>query len=153
VRGIEFCRKLSSRYNLHIFSQLVGTDFEEQAAFRAKREKEREEEAALEAKVEVTQNMIALVRIMNACSQGNVEVVSSMIADQGNQIVSVADYDRRTPLHVASAAGQASVVKLLLETGADMHAEDRFGLTPRTDAQDDEALLDIFADFDKEGNA
>jgi serine/threonine protein kinase len=46
----------------------------------------------------------------------------------------VCDYDRRTPLHLASAEGCFSVVEWLLSEGADPNPIDRFGRTPLEDA-------------------
>jgi ankyrin repeat protein len=57
--------------------------------------------------------------------------------------VNEGDYDKRTPLHVASAGNQIEAVKLLLEHGADINPFDRWGSTPLNDAdnKDIEALL------------
>eukprot|EP00892_Ulva_mutabilis_P004619 jgi/Ulvmu1/2529/UM138_0034.1 len=45
-----------------------------------------------------------------------------------------ADYDRRTPLHVASAEGSFSTCEWLLDHGASVNALDRFQRTPLEDA-------------------
>mmetsp|Transcript_38489 Transcript_38489/g.53440 ORF Transcript_38489/g.53440 Transcript_38489/m.53440 type:complete len:450 (-) Transcript_38489:73-1422(-) len=42
----------------------------------------------------------------------------------------VMDYDKRTPLHLASSHGHLSTVQLLLENKADVNAKDSQGLTP-----------------------
>ncbi|RYE99210.1 MAG: hypothetical protein EOO41_01370, partial [Methanobacteriota archaeon] len=47
---------------------------------------------------------------------------------------SSADYDGRTPLHVAACAGNVDVLTLLLAHGAEWTARDRFGNTPLWDA-------------------
>jgi ankyrin repeat protein len=39
-----------------------------------------------------------------------------------------ADYDKRTPLHIAAADGHLKVVKFLVRKGADVNAEDRYPL-------------------------
>jgi ankyrin repeat protein len=44
------------------------------------------------------------------------------------------DYDQRTALHVASAAGDLRSVKILLEKGADPNTLDKFGRTPLLEA-------------------
>lgn len=41
----------------------------------------------------------------------------------------LADYDKRTALHLASSEGRAEIVLLLLEKGADVNSLDRWGRT------------------------
>ncbi|XP_020269273.1 potassium channel KOR1-like isoform X1 [Asparagus officinalis] len=45
------------------------------------------------------------------------------------------DYDHRTPLHIAAAEGIFLIVKILLENGASVFAEDRWGTTPLDEAR------------------
>ena len=44
--------------------------------------------------------------------------------------MSGADYDRRTPLHVAASEGNLEAVVHLLQCGASVHVRDRSGATP-----------------------
>ena len=44
------------------------------------------------------------------------------------------DYDRRRALHIAAADGKIEVLKFLIERGADVNAEDRWGNTALDDA-------------------
>ncbi len=50
--------------------------------------------------------------------------------------VSLADYDGRTLLHLACSEGHIAIVKYLVKIHhADMHAVDRWGGTPLSDAE------------------
>lgn len=42
--------------------------------------------------------------------------------------MNVHDYDLITPLHIASEYGREEIVKLLVESGADVNAQDREGI-------------------------
>ena len=48
--------------------------------------------------------------------------------------VNIADYDKRTPLHVAASRGHESMVRLLLKEGASTEARDRWNMTPADEA-------------------
>ncbi|KAL0170472.1 hypothetical protein M9458_035068, partial [Cirrhinus mrigala] len=45
-----------------------------------------------------------------------------------------ANYDGRTPLHIAACEGQVNVVEYLLGKGVSVYAKDRFGDTPLRNA-------------------
>ncbi|KAA8516039.1 hypothetical protein F0562_019218 [Nyssa sinensis] len=47
----------------------------------------------------------------------------------------LADYDKRTALHLASCEGCTEIIVLLLEKGADVNSTDRWGRTPLSDAR------------------
>jgi glutaminase len=147
VRGLEFGALLSARYGLHIFSQFLALDMNEQLEFRQQQQKWRADEAAQVAKgAEAKVNMLDLVRIMNACADGNLKALVSIVATLGLSIIDVCDYDKRTPLHVAASEGRHEVVEFLLQKGAKHDVVDRFGLTPREDAGSDRTE-EVFARF------
>ena len=52
----------------------------------------------------------------------------------GPMQVRAADYDRRTPLHLAASEGNLHLVQLLLDRGANAFVCDRWGNNPRHDA-------------------
>jgi tRNA A-37 threonylcarbamoyl transferase component Bud32 len=54
---------------------------------------------------------------------------------QDKKLVNIADYDQRTPLHIAASHNCVSVAKILLAEGAGLNAKDRWGNTPLIDAQ------------------
>jgi ankyrin repeat protein len=49
--------------------------------------------------------------------------------------VNASDYDKRTAAHIAASEGHAAAFKLLVEAGADLSLEDRWGNTIRSEAE------------------
>lgn len=64
-------------------------------------------------------------------SKNNVHKILSMI--RAGCSPSIADYDRRTALHIAASEGHLDAVKVLAEEGANINSVDRFGHTPLDD--------------------
>ncbi|RHY84478.1 hypothetical protein DYB31_007463 [Aphanomyces astaci] len=69
-----------------------------------------------------------------AAGTGNVDMLRRLLTEGVD--VNLADYDRRTPLHIAASDGNAEEVKLLIQAGANCHAKDRWGVTPLDCAKD-----------------
>uniref|UniRef100_A0A8C5CUG9 asparaginase n=1 Tax=Gadus morhua TaxID=8049 RepID=A0A8C5CUG9_GADMO len=67
-----------------------------------------------------------------AAKIGDVEALES-IREMGS-ILSLGDYDGRTPLHIAASEGHLKVVQYLLEHGSTIHGRDRHGDTPLSNA-------------------
>lgn len=57
------------------------------------------------------------------------------VAQRHPRVIKEADYDRRTCLHLAASYGQEKVVQWLLEEGARVNAQDRWGHTPLHEAR------------------
>jgi hyperpolarization activated cyclic nucleotide-gated potassium channel 4 len=70
--------------------------------------------------------------LITAAAKGDEVEVVSLIADGAD--VDCADYDSRTPMHLACANGRADIVRILLNAGASPHSEDRWSGTPIDDA-------------------
>lgn len=68
--------------------------------------------------------------------RSQVEKIQAMLSDVWTVEVSAtdADYDGRTALHVAAGSGSVTVMKLLVDKGANVNALDRHGNTPLHDA-------------------
>ena len=49
--------------------------------------------------------------------------------------VNASDYDKRTAAHIAASEGNVAALKLLVEAGADLSLEDRWGNTIRSEAE------------------
>ncbi|CAL8370411.1 unnamed protein product [Boreogadus saida] len=67
-----------------------------------------------------------------AAKIGDVEALES-IREMGS-VLSLGDYDGRTPLHIAASEGHLEVVQYLLEHGSTVHGRDRYGDTPLSNA-------------------
>jgi len=83
------------------------------------------------AKVQFHGSMGA-VQLCQAAFDGDLEAVKRLI-DNG-LMVNDADYDQRTPLHLAACEGHMDVVAYLLENKANVNARDRFMGTALQDA-------------------
>jgi serine/threonine protein kinase/ankyrin repeat protein len=73
------------------------------------------------------------LELMENAVRGRVALVQQKL-NQGAS-VTFADYDRRTPLHLAASAGHSETCNVLIESGADVNARDRWGRTPMSDAR------------------
>ncbi|KAJ8527397.1 hypothetical protein ON010_g14867 [Phytophthora cinnamomi] len=64
-----------------------------------------------------------------AASEGNLEAMRRLREEHGADVNS-ADYDKRTPLHIAVSDEQLEMVDYLLQCGANAEALDRWGRSP-----------------------
>ena len=80
--------------------------------------------------LDAEESRIAL--FLSAASRNDCERLLSLL--RKGLSVNVADYDKRTALHVASSDGAGEAVRLLLDEGADINAKDRFGHTALDEA-------------------
>ena len=116
VRGIEFCRQLVKKFEVHPYASVSSGS-------RRKNPRKRRDQSAVES----------AVALCWAAGQGDLDEVRRL-ASAGADI-STGDYDGRTPLHLAAAEGHVEVAGYLLAHGADPGATDRWGGTALTDAR------------------
>ncbi|CAM6099837.1 unnamed protein product [Calypogeia fissa] len=76
----------------------------------------------------------ATLQVLFYASKGKLEGLKEMLEDKKTPVDST-DFDLRTALHIAACEDQVEVVKYLLEKGANVNCEDRWGSTPLADAQ------------------
>ncbi|ESO00899.1 hypothetical protein HELRODRAFT_82547 [Helobdella robusta] len=67
-----------------------------------------------------------------AAHEGSVNTLEKL--KKAGAYFNMADYDGRTPLHIASCNGDVDVVRYLLEEGAPVHQRDRFNYSPLDNA-------------------
>jgi ankyrin repeat protein len=70
--------------------------------------------------------------LCDAASRGDVVILKQLI--ENNMDPCVGDYDERTALHLAAAEGHEKAVEYLIQSKADINAEDRWGERPIQDA-------------------
>jgi len=116
VRGIEFCKSLVNTFSVHNFDNLtLETDKFDPRANR----------------VQVTAEKVG--EMIWASSKGDLGALQSLIARGCDP--NEADYDRRTPIHLAAAEGRTQVVRYFIEYEAEINPRDRWGGTPLDDAR------------------
>ncbi|GAB2895031.1 glutaminase A [Paraburkholderia jirisanensis] len=117
VRGIEFCKLLTSTYSFHNFDIVTGSAGE-------KTDPTRRKVATANARV---------VDLCWAAAKGDIKEIQRLVASGAE--LNAADYDGRTALHVAASEGQTVTVQYLLQNGGNRNAKDRWGNTPVEDAR------------------
>ena len=116
VRGVEMAERMGGTFRLHLYDGVSARRERIDPAVRSAQTRARETSQAL-----------------RAAELGDLRTLQRLF-DDGSSLGD-GDYDRRTPMHLAAAEGQAEVVSFLLERGVDPNSHDRWGGTPLADAE------------------
>jgi glutaminase len=114
VRGVEFLKKLVERFCFHNYDSLLESKKIDPRRIRQESET----------------NFI--YQAIYAASIGDINELKRLLA-HGHDLER-ADYDGRTPLHLAAAEGQTDTVQYLLKQQVLRDPKDRWGCTPLDDA-------------------
>jgi len=117
VRGVEFCRRLVSRFKFHTFDSMVGLT---------------------DDRIDPRRNLYesrfgGITALCWASYEGDVGEMRRLVSigiDPGEH-----DYDHRTPLHIAASEGRMNALQYLLSVGVEVNPSDRWGKTPLDDAE------------------
>jgi glutaminase len=115
VRGLAFCKELVESFKVHNYDSFTGVS--------AKLDPRTD---AMSVKSQRAGELIW------AASKGDCGAIHRMVVRGFDQ--NVADYDGRTPMHLAAAEGRAQVVEYFIDNGAAINPLDRWGNTPLDDA-------------------
>ena len=105
VRGVEFFRKLTQKYKLHIFDTLISGLNEKKSLL----------------KLDEKDN----TKVYEACQHNNLSVLKTILNDSLINLNS-GDYDRRCPLHIAVDEKHYEIIYYLLQNNANYKQEDRW---------------------------
>ena len=115
VRGVEFCERLVERFSFHQYDSL--------SKHSKKINPRRKENESIASKV---------MELIRSASHGDLDEILRLEAEGVSP--DIADYDGRTPLHLAACEGQTDVVKHLIAKNVHLSPKDRWGNTPLDDA-------------------
>jgi glutaminase len=116
VRGIDFCKRLASRFKLHSFDSMVGLK---------------------DDRIDPRRNMYesrfgAMVAFFAAAHEGDLLEMRRLVASGLDP--SINDYSGRSALHVAASMDRIAVLRYLLELGVEVNRIDSTGNTALDDA-------------------
>ena len=114
VGGIEFFKKLISKFNFHAYDNLANN-----SKLNITLNKENDDE-------------VNIYLLLKSASKGDLNGIKKLAAN--NCKLDSYDYDGRTALHLAASEGHLNIVKYLLSKGVDQHFKDRWGNTAYDDA-------------------
>ena len=115
-RVFQFCEKLVQKFNFHHFDN-------------PKRRSQKTDPRLQYSEVQSRQ----VVNLLFAAYNGDLTALRRMAS--ANQNMSVADYDRRTAVHLAASEGHLDCVRFLVEKcGVALEPKDRWNRTPADDA-------------------
>ena len=117
VRGIDFCNKLTEKFNFHNFDNLLNGD---DVSKKDPRKKSK------------TSKQKVITEFLYGCMENDANTIKRMIMSGVD--VNLMDYDRRTGLHIAASEGFEEIIELLVKHGADASIKDRWNSTPIDDA-------------------
>ena len=120
VRGVRFFTRLVDRFTFHTHDNLNGLF------------------SATSSKQDLRQDRVMVrhydsVVLCSAAATGDLVSIRRHLARGAD--LNVADYDGRTPLHLAASEGRLAVVKFLIRQGVHLTPVDRWGGTPVDDAR------------------
>jgi glutaminase len=115
VRGVEFCERLVERFSFHQYDSLIGHS--------QKQNPRRKENEFMASKV---------MELIRSASHGDLDEILRLEAEGVSP--NSADYDGRTPLHLAACEGQTDIVRHLISKHVQLSPKDRWGNTPLDDA-------------------
>lgn len=115
VRGVEFCKRLVERFSFHQYDSLTGHSEKINPRRKA---------------MQVTASKI--MELIWSASHGDLDEILRLEAEGVS--LNIADYDGRTPLHLAASEGQVEVIRHLIIKKVNLNPRDRWGNTPLDDA-------------------
>jgi glutaminase len=116
VRGIEFCKELVATFAFHNYDSLSASQDKVDPRRRAGEEQ---------------RDLVG--DLCWAASEGDLGALRR-IAARGASLC-VADYDGRTPAHLAASEGHLHVLEFLADQGVELDPRDRWGNSPLDDAR------------------